>query len=174
MFAILVFVVRLLIDRGIGMIDIPGIGYILSVFFSIIYSLAFLMYKGRRWRLFSQALLSTFLYLIFINSTFRPTEIAALLNIFTADIVFNSLYGSFERKNKLLWVTNIFQVYYGTIQTLLLLVFYSILFYPFDAFLNNWFIPIISAMLPILILEGLAGGFIGYQIYRRVKIINSF
>jgi hypothetical protein len=150
------------------MINIPGLAYILSIFFSIIYSLFFLMCKGRRWRLFSQALLSTLLYITFINSTFHPTEMATLLNLFIADVVFNSLYGSFERKNKLLWLTILFQAYFWATYPLWLLVFYSVQFYTFEAFLMNWFIPTMS-ITPVLILEGLAGGFIGYQIYRRVK-----
>jgi hypothetical protein len=126
------------------------------------------MCKGRRWRLFSQALLSTLLYITFINSTFHPTEMATLLNLFIADVVFTSLYGSFERKNKLLWLTILFQAYFWATYPLWLLVFYSVQFYTFEAFLMNWFIPTMS-ITPVLILEGLAGGFIGYQIYRRVK-----
>jgi hypothetical protein len=173
LFAVLIFIFRLLVDRGVGMISIPGFAYVLSMFFSVIYSLAFLMYKGRRWRLFFQALLSTLLYLAFINSAFRPTEMATLLNMFIVDVVFNSLYGLFERKNKLLWLTILFQVYFWATYSLWLLVFYSVLFYPFEAFLKNWFIPTMSIM-PVLIVEGLAGGFIGYQIYRRVKKFNNF
>ena len=173
MFAVLIFVFRLLIDRGVGMINIPGFAYILSIFFSIVYSLFFLMCKGRRWRLFFQALLSTLLYIIFINTAFHPTEMATLLNLFIVDVVFNSLYGPFERKNKLLWLTILFQVYYWATYSLWLLVFYSVLFYPFEAFLKNWFIPTMS-IIPVLIVEGLAGGFIGYQIYRRVKTFYNF
>jgi hypothetical protein len=173
MFAVLIFVFRLLIDRGVGMINIPGFAYILSIFFSVIYSLFFLMCKGRRWRLFLQALLSTLLYTIFINTSFHPTEMATLLNLFIADVVFNSLYGRFERKNKLLGLILLFQVYFWATYSLWLLVSYSVLFYPFEAFLKNWFIPTISLM-PVLIVEGLAGGFAGYQIYRRVKIFYNF
>jgi hypothetical protein len=173
MFAVLIFAFRLLIDRGVGMINIPGLEYILSIFFSITYSLFFLMCKGRRWRLSFLALLSTLLYITFINTAFHPTDLATLFNLFIADVVFNSLYGSFERKNKLLWLTILFQVYFWATYSLWLLVFYSVLFYPFEAFLKNWFIPIMSIM-PVLIVEGLAGGFIGYQIYLRVKKVYTF
>jgi len=173
-FTVLIFVFRLLIDRGVGMINIPGFPYILPIFFSIIQSLAFLMYKGRRWRLFFQALLSTLLYITFINPAFRLTEMVTILNMFIVDVVFNSFYGSFERKNKLVWLTILFQVCYWAIHSFWLLVSYSALFYPFEAFLNNWFIPIMSVMLPVMIIEGLAGGYLGYQIYRRVKILHNF
>jgi len=173
MFAVLIFVFRLLIERGVGMLIIPEFSYILPIFFSIIQSLAFLMYKGRRWRLFFQALLTTLLYVVFINPAFRPTEMVSLLNMFTVDVVFNSFYGPFERKNKLFWLSILFQVYYWTIRSLWLLVFYSVLFYPFETFLNNWFIPTMS-VLPVIILEGLVGGYLGYQIYRRVKTLHNF
>jgi hypothetical protein len=173
MFTVLIFAFRLLIDRGVGMINIPGLAYILSIFFSIIYSLFFLMCEGRRWRLFSQALLSTLLYIAFINSVFHPTEMATLLNLLIADVLFNSLYGAFERKNKLLWLTLLFQVYFWATYPLWLLVFYSVQFYTFEAFLMNWFIPTLS-ITPLLIVEGLTGGFIAYQIYRRVKKIYNF
>ena len=173
MFAVLIFVFRLLIDRGVGMINIPGFEYFVAIFFSIIYSLAFLMYKGRRWRLFFQALLSTLLYMTFINSTFRPTEMATLSNMFIVDVVFNSFYGSFERKNKMFRLSILFQVCYWTTYSLWVLVFYSVVSYPFGVFWSNWLIPML-ALLPVLIIEGLAGGFIGYQIYRRVKILYAF
>jgi hypothetical protein len=173
MFAVLIFAFRLLVYRGVGMINIPGLAYTLSIFFSIIYSLFFLMCEGRRWRLSFLALLSTMLYITFINSAFHPTEMATLLNLFIVDVVFNSLYGTFERKNKLLWLTILFQIYFWTTYTLWLLVFSSVLFHPFEAFFKNWFIPTMS-ITPVLILEGLAGGFIGYQIYRRVKKFYNF
>jgi hypothetical protein len=98
---------------------------------------------------------------------------ATLLNLFIVDVVFNSLYGSFERKNKLLWLAILFQAYFWATYPLWLLVFYSVQFYTFEAFLMNWLIPTVS-ITPVLIVEGLAGGFIGYQIYRRVKKIYNF
>lgn len=173
MFSVLVFVFRLLVDRGVGMIGIPGFGFVLSVFFSIIYSLAFLMFRGRRWRLFLQALLSTLLYTTLINPVFRPTEMVTLLDLFVVDVVFNSFYRSFEGKNRLLWLTFLIQVYFWATYQLWLLAFYSVLFSPFEVFLKNWFIPTIS-ILPVLIIEGLTGGFIGYEIYLRVKVLHNF
>ena len=71
-FAVLIVVFRLLIGRIVGMISIPPFGtstvYLLSIFYSIIHSLAFLMYKGKRWRLFSQGIISTLLYVILVNA----------------------------------------------------------------------------------------------------------
>jgi hypothetical protein len=169
MFAVLSFLFSLLIGRVVGMITIPGFVYVLSIFYSIIQSLSFLMYKGRRWRLFSQALLSTLLFIMIINPAFRPNEMAILLNIFIADVVFNSFYGSFEKNNKLLWLTILFQVYYWISYSLSILLFNVALFHQFERFMANWFIPVMSVMLPVMIIEAIAGSYIGYRIYRRVE-----
>ena len=177
MFAVLTFVFRFLIGRFVGMVEgliaLPGFSYLLSIFFSIIHSVAFLMYGGRRWRLFSQAVLSTLLFLMFINPAFRAVEMATLLNMFIVDVVFNSFYGSFERKNKLLWLTLIFQAYYWATHSIWLLLFSVALFFPFEPFFNNWFVPTMSVMIPIMVAEGLIGGYIGYHIYLRVKKVQN-
>jgi hypothetical protein len=169
MFAVIIIIFRFLIGRFVGMIAIPGFIYALSIFYSVVQSVSFLTYRGRRWRFFAQGLLSTLLFFVFINPTFRPNEMAILLNFFIVDVVFNSFYGSFERKNKLLWLTFIFQLYYWITYAFWILLFNVALFFPFESFLKNWFIPVMSVMLPIMILEALAGGYIGYKIYRRVE-----
>ena len=174
MFAVLTFLFRFLIGRFVGLIAIPGFAYVLSIFFSIIHSVAFLMYKGRRWRIFSQAVISSLLYIIFINPAFRPVEMATLTNMFIVDVVFNSFYRSFERKNKLFWLTILFQIYYWATHSIWLLIYSVALFYDFEPFFNNWFVPTMSVMLPIMVMEGLVGGYTGYQIYKRVKIVQNY
>jgi len=174
-FAVILVVFRLLIGRIVVMIQIPpfgsSIGYLLSIFYSIIHSLAFLMYKGKRWRLFSQALLSTLLYLIFVNPTIQGTEMATLTSLFIVDVVFNSFYGIFEQKKKLLWLIIIFQVYYWATHAIWNLLFLSIFLYPFEGLMNNWFIPAMLILIPIMVIEGLIGGYTGYKIFRRVEKI---
>jgi hypothetical protein len=172
-FAVILVVFRLLIGRAVEMVQIPpfgtSTGYLLSIFYSMIHSLAFLTYKGKRWTLFSQALLSTLLYLIFVNPTLQAVEMATVTNLFIVDLVFNSFYGSFEKRNKLLWLVMIFQVYYWTTHSIWLLVYSSIFFYPFEGMMNYWFIPIMSILIPIMVVEGIIGGFTGYKIFKRVK-----
>jgi hypothetical protein len=170
MFAVLIFVFRFFVGRVAGLVvGIPGFVYVFTIFYSIIHSLSFLMYKGRRWRLFTQVLLSVSLFLVFIDPTFRPNEMTILLNFLIVDVVFNSFYGYFEQREKLLWLTILFQVYYWTTYLLWILLFNVTLFFPFEAFLKNWFIPVVTVMLPIMIVEALAGGYIGYKIYQRVE-----
>jgi len=43
------------------------------------------------------------------------------------------------------------------------------MFYPLEWVLDNWFIPIMSVMLPVIIIEAIAGGYIGYKIFGRVE-----
>jgi xanthosine utilization system XapX-like protein len=43
------------------------------------------------------------------------------------------------------------------------------LFYPFEQFLNNWFIPVMSVSLPVMVIEAIVGSYIGYKIYKRVE-----
>ena len=172
-FAVILVVFRLFIGRIVAMIQIPpfgtSIGYLMSIFYSTIHSLAFLMYKGKRWRLFSQALLSTLLYLVFVNPSIQGTEMATVTNLFIVDVVFNSFYGFFEKKKKLLWLIIIFQVYYWATHAIWNLLYLSIFFYPFEGLINNWFIPVMLLLIPIMVIEGLIGGFTGYKIYKRVE-----
>ena len=172
-FAVLLVVFRFLIGRVVAAIQIPpfgsSTGYLLSIFYSMIHSLAFLTYRGKRWTLFSQALLSTLLYLIFVNPTLQAVEMATVTNLLIVDVVFNTFYGLFEKKNKLFWLIMIFQVYYWTTHSIWLLVYSSIFFYSFEVMMNYWFIPIMSILIPIMVVEGIIGGFTGYKIFKRVE-----
>jgi hypothetical protein len=174
MFAVIIVIFRLLIGRIVGLIAIPpfgeSTGYLLSIFYSIIHSLAFLTYKGKRWRLFSQALLSTLLYLLFVNPALSPIEMATVTNLFIVDVVFNTFYGIFEQKKKVLWLIIIFQVYYWITHSVWALLYFTLFFPPtFEQMMIYWFIPIMLILIPIMVIEGLIGGFTGYKIYRRVE-----
>ena len=172
MFAAIVTVFRFLIGRFVGMVSMitfPGFVYTLSIFYSIVQSASFLLFRGRRWRFLSLGLLSTLLFFIFVSPVFRPNEMAILLNYFVIDVVFNSFYGSFEQKNRLLWLAIIFQLYYWIAYAFWILFFNAALFYPFEQFLNNWFIPVMSVSLPVMIIEAIVGSYIGYKIYKRVE-----
>jgi len=52
--------------------------------------------------------------------------------------------------------------------SLLASVFFS-LFVPWEEVITTWFVPVMSVMLPIMIIEAIAGSYIGYKIYRRVE-----
>jgi hypothetical protein len=173
MFAVLSFIFQTLIGQIPNLITgIPGIGYVFTIIYSIIQSVTWLMYEGRRWRIFAQGLLMTLLVFSFIPEWTPPVAMATILNMLIVELVFNSLYGSFNKKRKIFWWIIIAQIYYWSTHSTWILLFSS-LYYPIGAVLANWFVPIMSIMLPIMIIESVIGASLGYKIYQRVKTIQS-
>jgi hypothetical protein len=173
MFAVLTFVFQALIGQVPGLITgVPGIGYAFTIVYSIIQSVAFLMYEGRRWRIFAQGLLFSLIAFPFIPTFTPPAAMAAILNSFIVDIVFNSFYGYFKKENRLFWWILLTQVYHWVTLPLWLLPFIS-LFAPIQEVIEIWFIPVMSVMLPIMIVEAIAGSYIGYKIYKRVENVAT-
>ena len=171
MFAALSFVFNLLIGQVPSLITgIPGIAYAFTIVYSIIQSVAYLMYGGRRWRILLQALLLSLLYFLFIPSWTLPVALATISNMFILDIIFNSFYGKFKRDNRLFrWILAL-QVYSWTAHSFMLLPFLS-LFIPMAAVIS--YFSLVTVMLPIIIIEAIAGSYIGYKIYRRVEKISE-
>lgn len=150
---------------------IPAIGYAFIIFPAITQSVAILIYGGKRWRLVTQGLVFNTIALLSIQ-TWTPTAvIVALLTSLIIDVVFNSCYGLFKRRNKLHWWAILAQVYSYTTQPIWTLLFVSLFLAPFEAVLRNWFISIILMFYPLIILESIAGGYIGHKIYQRVEKI---
>jgi len=172
-FAVLGFVFMMLIGQVPNLITgIPGISYIFTIVYSILQTVSWLMYEGRRWRIFAQGLLLALLALLLIPPWTLPVALATIINMFIVDLIFNSLYRFFN-KERLNWLSIFVQVYYWTTHSLWI-VFVSFLFLsPLEEVLEKWFIPIMSVMLPIMIIEAIAGGYLGYQIYRRVKKVQN-
>ena len=173
MLAVIGFVFMVLIGQVPMLITgIPGIAYVFDIVYSILQSVSWLMFEGRRWRIVAQGLLISLLALTVIPVWTPPIAMATIINMFIVDLVFNSIYGFFKSKNKLLHWIILGQVYYWATHSLWILLFSSLLFYPFEALLRNWFIPIMSIMLPIITVEAIPGSYIGYKIYRRVEKIT--
>ena len=176
-FAALLVVLNLLISRIPESVSgIAGFGYLLTIFYSITLSVAYLMYGGRRWRIIAQASLYALVYVVLPISSSPggtiPPLLAGIVNAFTIDIVFNSFHGFFERRNKLHWWVILTQLYYWSTHSIWVLLLGSLLFFRFELALQFWFIPIMSVMLPVMIVEAVAGGYIGYKVYRRVEKIT--
>jgi hypothetical protein len=148
---------------------IPAIGYTFIIFYAITGSVVLLVYEGRRWRLVTQSLLFSSIAFLFIRIWTPIAAIVTILTYFIIDVVFNSYYGFFKRKNRLLWWAILSQVYSYTTQPIWTLLFAALFIAPFEAVLRTWFIPIICVMLPIIIIQAIAGGYIGYKIYRRME-----
>lgn len=172
MFAVLGFVFLVLIAQVPYLITgLPGVGYVFNIFYNIIYSFSLLYYKGKRWLFLLQGIIFQLLTLV-IPGSFAPNILVAkipfLINVFILDVVFNSLYGFFRKNNNLVWWSVLGQVYFWTVQPFLILLFYS-LFIFIEGISLEWFVPIMSIMLPIMIVEAVIGGYLGYRIYERVE-----
>ena len=157
---------------------IAGIGYVFTIVYSISQSVLWSLFEGRRWRILVKVLLVRLISLLLFTSGSLsyviPPTLATLLNSAIIDIFFNSFYNYFKRKNKLLWWIILAQLYYWSTHTLWILVFTSILYFPFESVIQYWFIPVALVMLPIMIIEAIIGGSIGYKIYRRVeRLLNK-
>jgi len=170
-FAVLNFVFGFMIGQVPRLITgIPGIGYAFTVVYSITITVSFLMYEGRRWRMFAQGLLFTLLSLSTAQSDALALAISSILCVFALDLIFNSVYVSFEKRDKLASWAIFGQVFYWTLSPFVILLTLS-LFYPLQGVIATWFIPVMSIMLPVMIIEAFVGGYIGYKIYRRVEKI---
>ena len=170
MFVALSFVFKELFGQIEAFTGIPGSDFALTIVYSIIQSVAYLMYGGRRWRILAQALLLNLLYFLFIPTWMPPIAMATLLNWFIVDIVFNSFYGKFERNSRLFWWILALQIYSWTTYSFMLLPFLSLVI-PMEL-VFAYFVTFGIGWLPITIAEAVAGSFIGYKIFRRVEKIR--
>jgi hypothetical protein len=173
-FATLLVVLNVFLSRIPETVSgIAGFGYLFSILYSITLSVAYLMYGGRRWRIIAQTSLYALLYtaLPFSSSPGGtiPPLLAGIVNAFTIDIVFNSFHGFFERRNKLQWWVILTQLYYWSTHSIWTLLLGSLLFFRFELALQFWFIPVMSVMLPVMIVEAILGAIIGYKTFRRVE-----
>lgn len=169
MFAVLNVVLMVLIGQVPELITgIPAIGYAFNIFYAITGSVALLMYEGRRWRLFTQSLLFNALAVLFVRIYTPIAAIVVILTSLIMDVVFNSCYEIFKRRNKLLYWGIISQVYSHTTQPIWTLLFVSVFLAPFEAVLRTWFFPVICVVLPVIVIEAISGGYLGYKTYLRV------
>ena len=172
MFAAISFVFNASVGQVPSLITgIPGIAFVFTIVYSIIQSVAYLMYGGRRWRILAQALLLNLLYFLFMPSWTLPIVMATITNMFIVDLIFNSLHGKFKRDNRLFrWILAL-QVYSWITYSFMVLPF-LLLFIPMEAVIT-YFVTIGIVWLPIIIVEAVAGSYIGYKIYRRVERISE-
>jgi hypothetical protein len=170
MFAALSFVFQVSIGQLPGLITgNVGMGYIFTIVYSIIQSVAYLLYEGRRWRILAQALILNLLYLIFIPNWTPPVAMATITSMFIVDVIFNSFYGSWKKRNRLFrWILTL-QLFSWTINTFLNLLFLPL--YMQTEMVMELAVPFLLAMLPIIIIEATAGSYLGHKIYQTVQKI---
>ena len=148
---------------------IQGLNWFFIMGHIIFISFGFLMYEGRRWRLLLQGLLTALLTLTTYLSG-APFDILSKMPMiatsFFVDLIFNSLYDFFKKRNRLLWLAILVTIAFS----LMLPVFISLnmyLFYPPQAL--YMFINVYVLLLPLTIVETVVGAITGTMIYRRVR-----
>jgi hypothetical protein len=156
-------------QMGYLITGISGVNFLFIIGYAIFISSQLLMYEGRKWRF----LVSTILFaLLIIPTHFAGTpynilpRIPIVVNAFFTDLIFNNAYGFFESRNKLFWWTILVSLEYNVTSPFLSIVLYY-LFYPPEfvaAFIN-----VVLLMLPVIIIESIAGGYLGYKVYERVE-----
>lgn len=169
--AVLGLVITVLVGQVATMITgIPGANYVLVIVFAIQTSFALLLYEGRRWRFFVQMTLFTFLiiptYIGGIPFDFL-SKTNLIVNSFQCDLLFNSVYGIFKKQNKLVWWAILVAVEFWLLNPFFGLLIKSLLLYPPEFMMK--FIGVLPLLLPVIIVESAAGGYIGHKIYERIK-----
>ena len=169
--AVVHFVMIFFIGQTARMITgIPGASYFFTIFHAIITSFSLLIYKGKRWRFFFQMVLLTFLIIpTYIGGI--PFDLLSKTNLivvaFIVDLVFNSLYNSFNRTQKLIFWSVLASVTFWLLNPLFGIFIKSILLFPPDYI--ERLIGVISTIFPVIIIEAIIGGWIGYKIFLRTS-----
>ena len=151
---------------------IVGLNYFFMVGHGIIISLSLLIYNGRRWRFAFQ---STLLGLLLIPtfSMGSPFDVLAripmILAGFLGDLIFNSFHQIFKTNNKLMW-WSIFAALFSILLNLTLTFLNMYLFYPPEVLTS--FVAVITLLSPVVIIESVIGGYIGYNVFERIKETN--
>ena len=151
---------------------IAGSSFLFIIGYAVFISAQLLLFKGKRWRF----LVSTIIFVMLIIPTSfagAPFDVLARVPVVISaailNITFNSLYGYFAKRNKLLLMTLIFAVAYNLASPSIGIVFNHV-FYPpeYVAALAN----AVALMAPIIIIESLAGGYMGFKVYQRTKKVQ--
>lgn len=144
---------------------IPGSNYLFVIGQAIWNSIAFLLFEGKRWRLLFTI---TLFGLLTMPTSAMGTpfnilpRIPLILNALQLDIIMNTVYPFFKRKNKLMWAAIVFSLENFIIDGILRLATYPVFYSPEYA---STFVGIFLMMLPVIIIESAAGGYLGFKIY---------
>jgi hypothetical protein len=164
-FAYTVFVGQL----GNLLTGIQGLNYLFIVGHAIFISFGFLMYEGRRWRLLLQGTLAALLTLTTALSG-APFDVVSkipmILTSFFGDLIFNSFYAFFKKRNRLDWLAIFVALGYVLMLPFFVALNMSIFYTPQALTL---YISVYMLLLPVTIVETVVGGYIGNMIYKRVS-----
>jgi hypothetical protein len=176
-FSVLTFInFSTLVQFLVAAIPIPGIIYCIDIGGAIIFGVSFLMYEGRRWRVLAQGLL--ILAFGFYSSYggnaafYLITLFPWVLRLLIADVVFNSLYGRFKERGKLLWLSIMAVTFFFGVGPFLAVLFFWLFPVYFPASVLTPILITITLALPVIIALSLTGGYLGFKIYKRVEKLS--
>jgi len=155
-------------------LPLPGVAYFVDIVGAILGGINFLLFEGRRWRIFAKGILIALLTLPFYFGPGAPpfniiTRIPIIIKMLLVDVIFNSLYGTFKKRNKLHWLSILPVTFFFTVGPFIDMFFFS-LFVPFELLWLTY--SFVAMMLPLIVGLSIAGGYIGYGIYKRVEKIT--
>ncbi|MFA5364365.1 MAG: hypothetical protein WC325_04190 [Candidatus Bathyarchaeia archaeon] len=168
-------VVTFVIGQAPTMISgVPGANYIFTVMYAILTSFSLLIYEGRRWSFFIQTTVFTLLIIPthFGGTAFDPTsKLHFMVTSFFIDVLFNSFYAGFKKINKLrIWAV-LGAVTFWSMNPLWGIIIKSTFFYPPDYI--STLVHVVLVLFPVIVIEAIVGGWIGYKTFNRIKNINS-
>ena len=89
-----------------------------------------------------------------------------VIGAFFSDLIFNSFYKIFQRREKLVWWAILVAVLFLII-TPIFMALTRLFFYPPEAF--ALYVNVYLLLFPVTMAEAIAGGYIAYRIFDRVK-----
>lgn len=146
-----------------------GFNYFFFWGHAILIAFGLLIYEGRRWRFLTQGIIVALLTLPTYQSGL-PFDILARIpmvaNSLIIDILFNTGWRYFKKKNRLLWWIILTNIVWILIIPFLFVLNMSI-FYSTQA-LANW-LNIYFMLFPLTFTEMIIGAYIGYKLFNRIN-----
>lgn len=152
---------------------LPGANYVFTILYAILTSFSLLVYEGKRWMFFVQTTLFALLIIptFFGGVAFDVVSKAHFIaNAFFIDLLFNSFYSDFKKNNSLkLWAVLGTTTYWAMSPlwgTAIKSFFYSPEYI-------NLLVSVVSMLFPLILIEAIIGGWIGYKTFMRIHKIKT-
>jgi hypothetical protein len=148
---------------------INGIGYVYTIILATQTSLALLIYEGRRWRFLAQMTLFTLLTIPTPIGGAPFDALGKLSYVITAlltDILSNSIHPLFNRAQRLLYWSIFNGLFFWILKPFISIITFNLFYAPEFAVT---FSSVVVILLPVIIAQSSAGGYLGFEIYRRLN-----
>jgi|WetSurMetagenome_2_1015567.scaffolds.fasta_scaffold510457_1 hypothetical protein len=155
-------------QMGFFITGLRGTNSIFTILFAIPISFALLMYQGRRWRFLLQMTIFTFIVTP-TNYGGAPYDFFGktyfIMAAFFIDVFSSSFYRTLKQKNQLKLYAVLCGFLFFTLEVTLSVAL-TIAFYTEQA---AGLIFVFTLLVPFVIIEAIAGSYLGYKLYRRTS-----